>query len=39
MLVEWGQQPDVPARTGVALVHDEVVKPSFQLWRVAQPGA
>jgi hypothetical protein len=39
MLVEWGQQPDVPAGTGVALVHDEVVKPSFQLWRVAQPGA
>jgi hypothetical protein len=30
MLVEWGQQTDVPPRTGVALVHDETVEEPLQ---------
>ena len=37
VLVEWGQQSDIPAWTGITLVHYDHVKPSLQSRVVIQP--
>jgi hypothetical protein len=31
VLIEWGQHPDIPARTRLNLIHDEPVNEPFQL--------